>query len=89
VCGPGLSRLEAIEQLQYLVLGVRGQCVPSPVHGNAGASREVIVEPYVGSPRMIELDIPVAECRYFSVDFVAQRYLRKSGAVGRCRPDWE
>lgn len=65
---------------------MRGQCVPAPVHGNAGASREVVVEPDVGGPRMIELHIPVAERRYFPVYFVAERYLRKCCAVRWCRP---
>lgn len=84
--GPGLSGLEAVKQFQYLVLGVCGQRVPAAVHGDAGASRELVVEPHVGGARVVELDVPVAERRYLPFGLVAQRDLRESRAVGRRRP---
>lgn len=89
VRGPGLPGTEAVKKFQYLVLGVRGQRVPAPVHGDAGASRKVVVEPDVGGPRMVKLNVPVAERRYLAFDFVAERYLRERRAVRRRRPHRE
>lgn len=87
--GPGLSGLEAVEQLQYLVLRVGGQRVPAPVHRDAGASREVVVEPHVGGPRMVKLNVPVAERGYLAVGLFAQRDLCERRAVRRRRPHRE
>jgi len=86
VRGPDLTGRETVEQLQHLVLGVRGQRVPPAVHGDTGASREVVVEPDVRGPRMIELNVPVAERGDLAVRFVAQRDLRERRAVGRRGP---
>lgn len=84
--GPGLPGLETVQQFQNLVLGVRGQRVPPAVHGDARAPREIVVEPDVGGPGMIKLNVPVAERRDFAVHLVAQRDLRERRAVRRCRP---
>lgn len=88
--GPGpAGRLEAVEQLKYLVLGVRGQRVPAAVHGYAGAPRELVVEPHVRGARMVKLNVPIAERRQLALRLVADRHLGERRAVRRRRPHRE
>lgn len=89
MCGSCIPGLEAVEQLQNLVLGVRGQRVPSAVHGYARASREVITEPDVGGSRLVKLDVPIAKSRYLTFGLFTERDRRESRAIWWCRPDRE
>lgn len=45
---PGGPSLETAENLQEIVLRVRGQRVPSRVHADAGTARDAVVETHVG-----------------------------------------
>lgn len=67
---PGGPRLEAAENLQQVVLRVRGQRVPPRVHADAGAARDAVVEAYVGGLRLVELHVPVAVRRYLFAEFL-------------------
>lgn len=86
MCRPGLPGLETVEQLQYLVLSMCRQRVSTSVHRDAGASWEVVIEPHVGGPWMVKLNVPIAERWYFPVDLVTQCDLRECRAVRRRRP---
>lgn len=66
-CGPSL---ETAKNFQKIVLRVRGQCVPSRVHADAGTTWDAVVETHVGGFRLVELHIPVAVRRYLLAEFL-------------------
>lgn len=68
---PGGPSLEAAENLQKIVLRVRGQRVPSRVHADAGTARDAVVETHVGGLRLIKLHVPVAVRRYLLAELLS------------------
>lgn len=67
---PGGPRLEAAEDLQQVVLRVRGQRVPPGVDADAGTAGDAVVEAYVGGLRLVELHVPVAIRRYLLAELL-------------------
>lgn len=68
---PGSPSLEAAENLQKIVLRVRGQRVPSRVHADTGTTWNAVVETHVGGLRLIKLHVPVAVRRYLLAELLS------------------
>lgn len=83
---PGGPRLETAQNLQEIVLRVRGQRVSPGVHADARTARDAVVETHVGGLRLVKLHVPVAVRWYLLAELLSQADLSESRAVGRERP---
>lgn len=89
VCRAGDSSVESAEHLLEMVLGVCGQRVPSSVHANGSAPRDVVIEFNVRRLRQIELHVPVAVRIDGLGQLLAQLDLREGRAVRREAASWK
>ncbi len=76
--GPALV---TADDVQHVVVGVRGQGVASSVESETGATRQTEFEPDIGGFRMIKLHVPVTVGRYDIGSLVSQSDLGEGRPV--------
>lgn len=83
---PGGPCLETAENLQKIILRVRGQRVSPSVHADTCAARDAVIKAHVGGLRLVELHIPVAVRRYLLAQLLSQTDLSEGRPVRGERP---